>query len=575
MDSMIWRVNLNRQTVDKEPVPETWQRIGGRGLVARVLLDEVPPMCDALGPSNKLLLAPGLLVGHMVSSCDRLSFGFKSPLTGGVKESNVGGLTGSMVARLGAKAIILEGRCRADKWCVLYLSPEEARFDPADDLLGLGVYETGARLIERYGKDSAAAMIGPGGELELSGAGISNLDMDRTPTRIAARGGGGAVMGGKRLKAIVLDGEGGRTPPIQDEELFKSARRRFIKALLDHPQTKSYAEFGTAAILEMVNAYGALPTRGFSDGQFEATELIGGDRLHDTILERGGEGKTTLPCMPGCVIRSSNVFADMNGKSIVSTLQYETIAMCGSNLGISDLDTIARINYVLNDLGMDSIEMGAALGVAAQAGLLDFGDGDGVMKLLAEVRQGTPLGRIIGHGAATVGKIFGIRRIPVVKGQAMPGYDPRAVKGTGITYATSPQGADHTCGLTIRANVDHLAAEGQAELSLNAQINMAGYDTLGACIFTGFGFASAPGAIRDLVKARFGWDLGDGVLQKLGKETLLLERAFNRAAGLTSVDDRLPAWMTEEPLPPHGSVFDVSEDDLDGLFESIGELPYN
>jgi aldehyde:ferredoxin oxidoreductase len=417
-------------------------------------------------------------------------------------------------------------------------------------------------------------MIGPGGELELSGAGISNLDMDRTPTRIAARGGGGAVMGAKRLKAIVIDGEGSAAPPIRDEELFKSARRRFIQALLDHPQTKTYAEFGTAAIMEMVNACGALPTHGFSEGRFEDAELIGGDQLHDTILERGGEGKTTLACMPGCAIRSSNVYADVNGESIVSTLQYETIAMCGSNLGISDLDTIARINYVLNDLGMDSIEMGAALGVAAQAGLLDFGDGKRVMELLAEVRQGTHLGRIIGHGAATVGKVFGVRRVPVVKGQAMPGYDPRAVKGTGITYATSPQGADHTCGLTIRANVDHLSPKGQAELSLNAQISMAGYDTLGACIFTGFGFASSPSTIRDLVKARYGWDLGDEVLQELGKETLLLERAFNRAAGFTSANDRLPGWMTEEPLPPHDTVFDVAEDDLDRLFESLGELPY-
>ena len=246
--------------------------------------------------------------------------------------------------------------------------------------------------------------------------------------------------------------------------------------------------------------------------------------------------------------------------------------MCGSNLGISDLDTIARINYVLNDLGMDSIEMGVALGIAAQANVLQFGDGQAVLDLLAEVGQGTPLGRIIGHGAATVGKVFGVRRVPVVKGQAMPGYDPRAVKGTGITYATSPQGADHTCGLTIRANVNHLETGGQAALSLNAQINMAGYDTLGACTFTGSGFANAPGVINELIKARYGWDLGDSPLQKLGRETLLLERAFNRAAGFSAADDRLPEWMTEEPLPPHGTVFDIPEDDLDTLFDGIGEL---
>jgi aldehyde:ferredoxin oxidoreductase len=235
-------------------------------------------------------------------------------------------------------------------------------------------------------------------------------------------------------------------------------------------------------------------------------------------------------------------------------------------LGIDSLDIIARLNWEVNDLGLDSIEVGAALGVAAEAGIWKFGDGDGAFALLDDIRNGTPLGRVLGHGAAVTGRVFGVERVPVVKGQAMSAYEPRAIKGTGVTYATSPQGADHTAGLTIRAKVDHLDPEGQVDLSRSAQINMAGYDTLGACIFAGFGFAAAPATIRDLLNARYGWDIADDILQVLGRETLSLEREFNRLAGFTREDDRLPEWMTREPVAPHNAVFDVPDADLDGLF---------
>lgn len=173
---------------------------------------------------------------------------------------------------------------------------------------------------------------------------------------------------------------------------------------------------------------------------------------------------------------------------------------------------------------------------------------------------------MLGQGATTVGKVFGIRRVPAVKGQALSAYDPRAIKGTGVTYATSAQGADHTSGLTIRAQVDHTDPKGQADLSRTAQLNMAGYDTLGACIFGGFGFATAPGAIRELLQGQHGLDFGDNALQDLGLETIQLERAFNKAAGFTAADDRLPEWMTLEPLAPTNAVFDVPNEDLDGIF---------
>jgi len=535
-------------------------------LTARILLDEVKPTCDPWGVNNKLIFAPGLLTGHMLSSCDRLSVGGKSPLTGGVKESNAGGTTALAVSSLGIQALILESGPVSNQWWVLVVHKDGAYFEPADDLVGLGVYASAERLIARYGKDAAISVLGPGGEMRLAAAGILNLDKDHNPTRINARGGLGAVLGSKGLKAIVWDGRGGVKPDIANPQAFRAAQKAFTQALLNHPQTAVYRDFGTAGLTMMVNQFGALPTRSFSEGRFEAAESLSGEQMRHELLERGGEADPSHICMPGCAVRCSNVFADRQGKRIVAPLDFETIALMGSNLGIGDLDQVAHLNWEVNDLGLDSIDTGAALGVAAEAGYMRFGDPDRAMELLDEIRRGTPLGRTLGHGAAVTATVLGVRRAPVVKGQAMSAYDPRAIKGTGVTYATSPQGADHTAGLTVRAKVNHLDPQGQAELSRKSQINMAGYDTLGVCSFASFGFAAAPETIPALLNSRYGWQTGPEILQELGRATLCLEREFNRLAGFTSVDDRLPEWMTTQPLPPHGAVFDVTEEDLDGVF---------
>jgi len=564
--SMVWRVNVHNQTWKIDPLPDTWQKLGGRALIARILVDEVPGMCEPLGSYNKLVFTPGLLVGHMLSSCDRISVGGKSPLTGGVKEANAGGTTGLQMAFLGIRALIIEDKPTKKGWWIVHLSKEGVRFDTADELAGKGVYELAPILLEHYGDKVALALIGIGGEMQLATAGIQNLDKDKIPSRIAARGGLGAVLGSKGIKAIVIDAQGCPKPPIAYPEAFKIAQKAFTKALMDHPQTAVYRDYGTAAMARMCDGFGALPTRNFSVGHFEHVDKISGETLRETILERDGVGTPSHACMPGCTIRCSNNYADKSGQSIVSPLEYETIGLMGSNLGIGDLDIIGQMNREVNDLGLDSIDIGAALGVAAEAGLMEFGDGPAALKLISEIRNGTPLGRILGMGASVTGKVLGIEHVPAVKGQAMSAYEPRAIKGTGVTYATSPQGADHTSGLTIRAKVDHLDPKGQADLSRTIQINMAGYDTLGACIFAGNGFASAPEAIRDLLNARYGWDVGSDILQVLGKASLKLEREFNRLAGFTSGDDRLPEWMTREPLAPLNAIFDVAEEDLDGIY---------
>lgn len=565
----IWRVNVRTQTLTKESVPPAWEKLGGRGLLARIMLDEVTPTCEPLGPRNKLIFAPGLLVGHMLSSTDRISIGGKSPLTGGIKEANAGGRTGLHMAHMGIKALIIEDAPAQPGFWTLRLSLDGAQWEPAGELGGLGVYEAASKLVAGCGEKVAIALIGPGGEQGLASAGIQNLDKDKIPSRIAARGGLGAVMGSKGLKAIVFDHAGGQKPPVVDAEAFKQAQKEYTTQLMAHPQTALYRDYGTQAMPQMTQHFGALPTRNFSQGTFEQVETISGEYMRDLLLKRGGESNPSHACMAGCTIRCSNIFGGEDGKMIVSPLEYETVGLMGANLGIGDLDVIARMNWQVNDLGLDSIEVGAALGVAADAGLMQFGDGQRALELLDEIRRNTPLGRILGMGAATTGKVLGVERVPSVKGQAMSAYEPRAIKGTGVTYATTPQGADHTCGLTIRAKVDHLSPTGQAAVSLPAQLNMAGYDTLGACIFAGFGYASAPTAIPALIKARYGWDVPANYLQELGRQTIKLEREWNKRAGFTKAHDRLPEWMTREPLAPNNTVFDVSEEELDAIYDTL------
>ncbi len=569
--SQVWRVNVRAQTLKQEPVPETWSRLGGRGLIARILVDEVDAKCDPLGAGNKLIFAPGLLVGHILSSTDRISIGGKSPLTGGIKEANAGGRTGYHMVFMGIHTLIVEDVPEKDGYWVLHLSMNGAKWERADDIAGLGVYETAPKLIEKYGDKVAISMIGPGGEMRMKSAGIQNLDKDKIPSRIAARGGLGAVMGSKGLKAIVFDHAGGQKPAIVDVEAFKVASKDYTKSVMEHPQSVTYRDYGTAVMAQMTQSFAAIPAHNFSRGTFDNVEAISGETLREFTLTRGKPSEASHACMAGCTIKCSNVFGGEDGKIIVSPLEYETIGLMGTNIDIDSLDAIGRMNWQVNDLGLDSIEIGGSLGVAAEAGLMRWGSEEDAMKLIDEIRRGTELGRILGDGAVTVGKKYNIERVPAVKGQAMSAYEPRSIKGTGVTYATTPQGADHTCGLTIRAKIDHLDPNAQREASLNAQLNMAGYDTIGACIFAGFGYAATPdGVVKRLLKARYGWDeVPDNILQALGKETIKLEREFNKRAGFTKEDDRLPKWMMEEALPENGSVFDVSEDTLDHIFDGI------
>jgi aldehyde:ferredoxin oxidoreductase len=389
---------------------------------------------------------------------------------------------------------------------------------------------------------------------------------------VAARGGLGALMGSKGLKAIVLDATESEDLPLSDQELFNASARRFANELIESPKTGrkgAMHTYGTSAIVAAVNEMGAFPTRNFSEGSFEEADNLTGHQLREITLQRGGKVGST--CMAGCVIACCNTFVDVDGKPIVSTLQYETIGLLGSNLGLGSLDEVARLNRLCNDCGLDSIEAGAALGVAAEAGLARFGDEESFASLLEEIAAGSVIGRVLGQGAAVAGRVLGVSRVPVAKGQAMPAYDPRALKGNGVTYAASPMGADHTAGNAFgsRLEVDPLGIEGQCELSFRLQLGAAMLDSTGLCLFARPPVFGDPQLMVDLINGRYGWGWSVGDLEQMQRTVLKTELEFNEKAGHTPADARMPEYMTREPLPPHNTVFDVPDAELDAALSGL------
>ena len=573
----IYRVNLTKKTVTTEEISGDYAGLGGRGLTSAVIQEEVPPLCHPLSDENKLVFAPGLLSGTTAPCSGRLSVGTKSPLTGGIKEANAGGTGAQKLARLGIAAIIVEGQPQNGQLFALKVTTSGAELVAADSLKGLGNYETVAKLTAEHGEKASYFTIGQAGEMKMTAASIAVTDMENRPTRHAGRGGVGAVMGAKGLKAIIVDDAGAKRPEAQDSKAFQAAARKFTKLLAGHAVTgESLPTYGTNVLANVINEAGAYPTRNFSTGRFEGTEEISGERQREVILERGGLAKH--PCHPGCTITCSRVYMDAEGNYLTKGPEYETIWACGANCGIDDLDAIAQMDRLCDDYGLDTIEMGAVLGVAMEGGALEFGDAKKAIEFINEVGAGTPLGRILGSGAAVTGQAFGVARVPVVKRQALPAYDPRAAKGIGVTYATTTMGADHTAGYSIAQNilkvggdVDPLKPEGQAELSKQLQIATAALDSTGLCLFVAFCVldeAEAMPTIVDLLNARYGSSLTPDDVVALGQRVLKIERAFNAAAGFTAKDDRLPRFFQTEPLSPHGVVFDVPDAELDAVHDS-------
>ncbi len=572
----ILRVNMNDLSVKYEDLPEEYYALGGRGLTSTIIAKEVPPTCHPLGPSNKIVFAPGLVTGTFAPSSGRISVGSKSPLTGGIKEANAGTSFSQMIARLRIAAIIIEGRAKGEDKYLLKIDKDGATLSKANKWLGKGLYEVYKDLFKEFGEKVGICSVGIAAELLGANTGVCFNDTEGLPSRYAGRGGLGAVMYSRGIKVIIADDAGAPGVEIKNEELFKQGTRKLVQALAAHDVTKpggGLSSYGTAVLVNIINEAGGLPQKNFSSGQSDLASLVSGEKKAEEIQKRGG--KRPHVCNPGCVIQCSEVWTEPGGKKPLGVLEYESVWSLGPNCGIYDLDQVAALNRQCNDLGMDTIETGDAIAVAMEGGELSFGDGKAAFKLLEEVRKKMPLGRIIANGTDFTAQAYGVWRSPTVKGQSMPAYDPRAIKGIGVTYATTPMGADHTAGYAIATEIMGVGGTAnpldvkKSDLSRNLQLATAAIDASGYCLFIAFAVLDIPEGLVGVVESLngvLGTNLTVEDVPKIGQQIIDTELNFNKAAGFTKIDDRLPEFMKLEPLAPKNEVFNVSDEELDKVF---------
>jgi len=551
----ILRVNMTDLSVKDEPFPDEWKFLGGRALSAKILLKEVDPKCDPLGPSNKVILAPGVLSGSIAPTSGRMSVGAKSPLTGGIKEANSGGQAGQKLARLGYGVIIVEGTAKDPaKRYLVAITKDGVTMRECPELKGLRTYAASEKLYDQYSGRAAFVLCGPAGEMGLSGASVAFTDEGkRHPARHAARGGLGAAMGAKGLKAIVVDDDGTQARLPKDMAIFKSYIANMSKEYKAGPQL---FQFGTSTTVPLANMMSTFPTRNRHEMQFEAADGLDGAKLVANFPTRGGG---MHHCMTGCIVKCSNIVHDADGNYVTSALEFETLALCGSNCGIGDIDKVAKMDRLCDELGLDTIETGGAIALAMDCGALAFGDADAAIALLDKVDKGDALAETIGRGVVAVGKRFKAARVPAIRGQGIPAWEPRTLNATGITYATSAMGADHTAGLIVMPVADG------AKASQDAQLINALCDSSGFCQFQ----QPTIDDIRTLYNALHGASLTFEDVADIGWNCMQDEWEFNRRAGFGPEDNDLPEWMRTEAIPSNGAVFAVPKEEIMRVFQRM------
>ena len=542
----------------------------GRHFIAKTLLELGAATVDPLAPQNPLIFSAGPFAGTSFSNANRTSVGCKSPLTGGVKEANGGGTFSYALGQLKIAGFTLHGA--SPDWVVIHFKKDGGiDFDDAAPYLGKGNFEAQDMLHKKYGKRVSIGLCGPVGEYQGLIAGIAFSDKDGRPARLAARGGVGAVMGTKKVKAIVVDLD--KIPSFVDTKKVTASVKDYAKMLqADGIVTNFYAKVGTMGMADVQNQMGGLPVRNFSAGRVAdvskgETFKMGGDFIGPLNTSRGGE--QTHACMPGCVIQCSNVYHDAAGKEVVSPVEYETLGLLGTNCGITDPDDLAQLNFVANDLGVDTIETGAMLAVLMEAGLGAFGDVKFMGDALAEIRLGSEKGRIWAQGTARVGEHYKVRRVPVIKRQAISAYDPRVVEATGITMMATAQGADHTAGNLPRLNTREMDLEALLAQSLAQQTKVAANDSLGLCVFGQSVSNVNTEFLANALNAAHGTALTKDFFEALGRETLQLEAEFNRRAGFTAKDDELPEFFYTEALPPTDRTARFHGGDVHAMYERL------
>jgi len=545
------RVDMTRKTASTEPFPAEWKLLGGRALSARILLQECDPQCDPLGPDNVLVFAPGVMSGTAAPTSGRISVGAKSPLTGGIKEANAGGNPGQDLMKLGIRAVIVTGQPQdADRRYGLRVTEDGAEVVEADEYRGLWNYASCEKLLEGAPRSASAISIGPAGELRLTGASVACTDQnkERRPARHAARGGLGAVMGSKGLKWIYVDPGKARPRSAADGKAFMTLNKKYTKDYLDGPQMFKH---GTSSVVPVANMLNTFPYKNRTEGQSPDAGTLDGARIVESFEERGGGMHN---CMTGCIVRCSNIVHDAEGNYKTSALEFETLTLLGACCAVQSWDDVADLDRLCDEVGLDTIETGAALAILMDSGGMEWGDADAMKKLLAEIAEGTELGRAVGNGAVAVGRLRKHGRVPVAKGQAVPAWDPRPLKATGVTYCTSPMGADHTAGLIVNPG---LPPEEFARASQEAQLVNAVCDSSGFCQF----LQPSLDDIREYYGLLYGEEITREQIADMGWQCLKDEWDFNERAGFTDADDDLAACLRDEGIgPDHAMKFDVEAD---------------
>jgi len=567
------RINVRSNKIGYEEITNDskYFLLGARGLTSQIIHDEVPPNCDPLGPENKLILANGILTGSPFPNSARTSVGGKSPLTKGIKEANVGGRPSLMLAKHGIRALIFEDISSDLK--LLLINEQGIELLSCNQYKGLGNYELHMRLRSKYGENIGVYSIGPAGEHKMLSASVAANDLEGYPSRHAARGGLGAVLGSKGIKSVVIIPPQKSKVKIHDLKKFREASVPFAKELTD--TKKVFSTFGTPLMMRPMSERQGIPTKNFRFGSFDKISNISGEKLHELVIARGG--KKNLACSPYCVIKCSNLIVDEKGNHITSSLEYETMCLNGTNLLIDDLDSLAKIDHFCDDVGIDTIEFGGTIGVAMDCGTIPWGNANAVFNILdKEIRKNTEVGMLYGNGVKKIGEKLGAHRIPEVKGQGISAYDPRVFKGMGVTYATSPMGADHTSGAAIAGRVasqikdygELTQNKGKINLSFELQVYTAVLDSMGCCYFIGPSYENME-IVTAAINAMYNLNLTRDDVINIGKKILKTELIFNEKAGITKNMNSLPEFLKKEPSEPSGLKFTFTDEELQTFWEKL------
>jgi aldehyde:ferredoxin oxidoreductase len=566
---VVLRIDLARGVVRREALVEPWAReyVGGRGVAARYLYEELDPQVDPLSPENLLIFATGPLTGTNASCGARYMVVTKGPLTGVMTSSNSGGLWGPELKYAGYDMLIFEGR--AERPVYLWIQDDVVELRDASHLWGKGVFETEDLLRAETGvPDCRVAAIGPGGENQVLYAAIVNEKF-----RAAGRSGVGAVMGSKNLKAICVRGTG--AVKVADPSRLMSSQWEMKQKLTEAPLTaEGLPQYGTLALMNVINEHGALPTHNYQQAQFEHAEQISGEELAATRLQTN---KACFACTIACgrvskisdegLGRYSVQTSPRNWKHATEGPEYENAWSLGADCGVADFDAILKANLMCNDYGLDPISLGATIAAAMelyetgvigdeQTGMsLRFGDAEAMVTLTEQTAFRRGFGDELAEGSKRMSEKFGRPEVFMgVKGQEFPAYDPRAIQGMGLGYATSNRGACHLRAYTVAAEIvgnpdplDPRATEGKGELARDFQNVSTAVDATGLCLFLTFGVGLPE--IAPVLSAATGIENSDEDLVVAGDRIWNLERVWNMRAGATAADDTLPKRMLEQPIP--------------------------